>query len=373
MRAFAKTGGNLAARLLVVCGLLAPAALLAYRDDQALTKEIGLPQPHEWSDHGIAIPAGLAGSWDIRLSGALSPATVVKQGDTYFLYYIGADGDREAPPGDDGGPRHRALGLATSRDGVHFTKHPGNPVITFIPTPGGSNAQEEGVFSATALYDTVQVTLYFGGMTMVDGESVRIDVYQTTSGDGFAFAPPRKVLDGKASTVWGNEDNNDEVFPAGLFQHDATWNLYYLTKNRAPDLWDYLTGKNADTWDYGMVSGPRSDRLDGSRQVLLQNESMLGGEYRQLSAIKVGPDRYALFLVNYDPEESQTNLEVRMVSGDRPDAPGPPQSVHTFSGKMYAVVFLDEAAGTWFMYYRDDGGRRQPIRVKTAPVAYERR
>lgn len=359
--------------LLVLCDLLVTAALSACGDGQESIRHVRLPQPSEWLDHGVAIPAGPAGSWDSRLSGAMSPATVLRRGDTYFLYYIAADGDRERPPGDDGGPRHRALGLATSRDGIRFTKHSGNPVLTFIPTPGGSNAQEEGIFSAVALNDAGQVTLYFSGLTMTDGRNVRSDIYRTASEDGVAFAPAAKVLDAEAPDLWGNEGRDNEICPAGLFKHDRMWNLYYITKNRDPGLWDRLAGKNEGTWDYGMVSGPGRDRLDGSRPVLLQDESMLGGEYRQLSAIQVGPDSYALFLINYDPEESKTNLEVRMVSGHRPDAPDAPHSAYTFSGKHYAIVSLDEAAGRWFMYCRDDRGKTEPIRVKTAPVRYVRR
>jgi hypothetical protein len=168
------------------------------------------------------------------------------------------------------------------------TKHPDNPVLTFIPIPGGSNAQEEGIFSAVALSDAGQVTLCCSGLTMTDGPNVRSDIYRTASDDGVTFAPAAKVLDAEASELWGNEGRDNEICPAGLFKHDGMWNLYYLTKNRKRAVWDRLTGKNDGIWDYGMVSGPGSERLDGSRQVLLQEESMLGGEYRQLSAIQVG-------------------------------------------------------------------------------------
>jgi hypothetical protein len=63
---------------------------------------------------------------------------------------------------------------------------------------------------------------------------------------------------------------------------------------------------------------------------------------------------------------------VRMASGDRPDAPGAPQVAYTFPAEHYAIVFLDEAGGRWLMYYRDDRGKTEPIRVKTAPVRYVR-
>jgi hypothetical protein len=367
--------GKLVGRFLLTFGLLVEAGgLVACRDDVPLSSEVRIPHPAEWTDNGTAILAGRPGSWDSRLSGALSPATVVKKGGTYFLYYIGADGDRQTPPGGDGGPRHRALGVATSQDGVHFTKHEGNPVISFLPTPHGINEQEEGVFSAAAVNDAGKVMLYFGGMTMVSGTGVRIDVYHTASEDGVTFAPEKKVLDTDARDLWGNEGRNDEILPAGLLKRNGAWNLYYLTKNRRPGLLARLITNGRDgTWDYGLVAGSESDQLDASRRVLLQEESALGGEYRQLSPVRIGPDVYALFLLNYDADEPQTNLEVRMASGHALGAPGDPHVAYTFDGKYSAIVFLDEAAGKWFMYYRDDNDKRAPIRVKTAPVSYLRR
>jgi len=346
-----------AAGLLLSLALLVPAALAGCQDRREFPHDIRIPKASDWTDHDVALAAGPAGSWDSRFSGAISPATVVKRQGTYLLYYIGADGDRERPPGDDRGPRHRALGVATSRDGIHFTRHDGNPIVTHIATPDGSNAQEEGVFSAAALGAAGRITLYFAGLTMTDGTRVRSDIYQTTSGDGFRFSPPTKVLDATASGLWGNGGPNDEICPAGLFRHDGTWNLYYLTKNR-----------EQGDWDYGIASGSRSDRLDSSRQFVLQDDSLLGGGYRQLSPIKLGPHTYALFMVNYDPDRSRTNLEMHLVSANRPDEPGQPQVAYSFPGEYDATVFLDEAAGRWLMYYREEGDPGEPIRVKSAPL-----
>ena len=95
---------------------------------------VALPKESDWTDHGIVTEAGPTGSWDVRLS-AISPCTVVKKNEIYFLYYIGADGDRAT----DGGPRHWALGEITSTDGIHFTNYSTNPIIT----QGSHNNEEE--------------------------------------------------------------------------------------------------------------------------------------------------------------------------------------------------------------------------------------
>lgn len=106
--------------------------------------EIQFPKQADWTDHGVSMQTGITGAWDVRLGGAISPSTVVKKNGIYFLYYIGADGNRST----DGDARHRKLGVATSTDGINFTKYSGNPVITFLPHKGSSREEEEGVFTA---------------------------------------------------------------------------------------------------------------------------------------------------------------------------------------------------------------------------------
>lgn len=64
---------------------------------------------------------GKPGEWDEDGFGC---ATVKKIGDTYFIWY-GAQGQ---------GKSHR-VGVATSRDGIHWTKSPANPILTGAGMP----------------------------------------------------------------------------------------------------------------------------------------------------------------------------------------------------------------------------------------------
>ena len=63
--------------------------------------DVDIPVLGAWTDQGIIISPGPPGSWEVRLDGAISPTTAVKFKGVYYLYYIGADGNRS----DDQGPR----------------------------------------------------------------------------------------------------------------------------------------------------------------------------------------------------------------------------------------------------------------------------
>jgi hypothetical protein len=70
-----------------------------------------------WSTDGVAVvERGPAGSWD---SGGLDFPSVVRLGDGYVLLYSGVDFAH---------PEAGSLGLATSADGIAWTKH-GEPVV----------------------------------------------------------------------------------------------------------------------------------------------------------------------------------------------------------------------------------------------------
>ena len=78
-------------------------------------QQVELPAQPDWQYQGVVIRPGNTGTWDVRLSGMITPCAVVKKDDTYFLYYLGADGNRTEAYNNDGGPRHRALGIALAK------------------------------------------------------------------------------------------------------------------------------------------------------------------------------------------------------------------------------------------------------------------
>jgi len=325
--------------------------------------EVQIPKQSDWVDHGIVLSAGLAGSWDARLSGMISPSTVVKKDGTYLLYYIGADGDRRFPHTDKG-PRHRALGVATSTDGIHFTKYNRNPILTFLP----NNNNEEGIFSAAALLDEKgDVVLYYGAMDAgsQNSTSVNSDVHVAISSNGLDFKDLGVVISHADSSVWGY---GDELFPVGSFQANGNWYVYYIAKGRGA------------FWDLGLAWGASLDNLPNSKAVLLggfldrtrrllpwigsrlwrSSNYIIGGG----DPVWVGSEKIALFIVR---DFKKRIVEVRTTLSNSQGTLSASKETYGFRDLGNITTFLDIETKTWFMYYLN--GAANAIQVKTAPVS----
>jgi hypothetical protein len=302
--------------------------------------EIQIPKQSDWTDQGVAITEGAPGSWDVRLGGMISPCTVVKNDGTYFLYYVGADGNRST----DGGPRHRALGVATSKDGINFTKYSGNPILTHLP----HSNEEEGIFSGGAtIDDNGNIDLYYAALDAGSptSELVDSDIRLAVSSDGFNFTEIGDVVSHSDSSVWGY---GDELFPVGAFQANGQWFVYYIAK-----------GYSGVMWDLGLAWGPSADDLPNTQAVLTSGSYIIGG----CDPVCVAPDKIALFVLR---DFSTRIVEIRTASSNLPEQLSGPIETYDFNGFDHMTVFLDKDAGTWLMYHQNGAG--DAIRVKTTPV-----
>ena len=305
--------------------------------------EVAVPDQTDWVEQGTALTSGPEGSWDARLYGQISPCTVVKKGGTYFLYYVGADGDRAT----DGGPRNRALGVATSVDGIHFTKHPGNPVLTHQP----KNNEEEGIFSAGAtLKDDGTVALHYSAIWAANSttESVQGYVALATSTNGLDFTDQGYVLDWNDGSVWGS---GDELFPLGTLKTGNEWAVYYGAKG------------NGASWDLAVARGSAPDSLGDTAPVLTTND-VIGGS----DPIWLSEDKIALFIVR---DFGGNFIEVRTAPAADPAQLSAPVKTYTMFPPRYrhTTIFLDKETDTWFMYQatdREEDGNH--IIVRTAPA-----
>jgi hypothetical protein len=311
--------------------------------------EVGIPKQSDWTDDGVVVSSGPSGSWDARFGGQIGPSTVVKKDGTYFLYYIGADGDRST----DGGPRHRALGVATSTDGIRFTKYAGNPVIEFLPHRGNSWDEEEGVFTAGARVDeSGRVVMYYGAMTAISPTLVDDDARIAISDDGFDFTDQGIVIDHADASVWGY---GDELDPLGVFTANGNWYVYYSVGGG----WDF--SGNKVRWGLGLAWGPRRDHLPHTKGLINSSTYVMGG----CDPVRLSAEKVALFIVR---ESGSTRyVEVRTDSVSCPGYLSAPAETYNFGDLKHQAVFLDRESNTWFMYYRSSDNA---IRVKTAPVAW---
>jgi hypothetical protein len=88
-----------------------------------------------WVSQGVVLQKGSSGAWD---SGNIYRPAVWKEGSTYYMLYAGSIGS--------GSSLITQMGLATSSDGVNWTKYSGNPVFN-DPNSWANNCVEAPGFS----------------------------------------------------------------------------------------------------------------------------------------------------------------------------------------------------------------------------------
>ena len=305
---------------------------------QAPSGSVIIPSPSEWTDRGTAISPG--SGWDKRLSGMLSPVGMVKKNSIYYLYYIGADGNRST----DGGPRNRKLGVATSQNGIDFTKYSGNPVLTYQP----HNNPEEGVFSGgVTLASDGTFVLYYGGMRAPNSTSESVDgqIRLAESSNGFLFTDRGEIVSPNNSSVWGH---GDEIFPSGVFTTNHQWHVYYTAKGSGID------------WGLGLASGR-------SRTSLPNTQATGGGLHSTNGGSPIFLDRHKLAVFVLFRNDHRIEVRTTTVSSPQ-NLSSLARTYHFGELEDHFTIALDKEADTWFMYYYNNNS----IKVKTAPVRYER-
>ena len=171
-------------------------------------QQIAIPPASAWTDHGMVVDAAPFGSgWDTLFEG-ITPATLIKKDNLYYLYYIGAD--NYIAQKDNIGPSHRSVGVATSTDGVRWTKYSGNLVLTF----SSSGNPEEGAVSTGVTVGTDGIFRAFYGTNIASTPTtpqVNANVRLATSSNGLSFSDQGIVLRCNDSSVWGYGDELHSV------------------------------------------------------------------------------------------------------------------------------------------------------------------
>lgn len=302
--------------------------------------EVWIPSSGDWQERGTALAPGAPGSWDVVLDGMINPGAVIKKDGVFFLYYIGADGRRAS----DGGPRHRAIGVATSTDGIHFKKYSRNPVVT-VSSGRDLNPEEEGAFSIAAeVNPSGDVALFYGAMLASGSTTVFSDIFLANSQDGLDFTVEGSIVQHSDESVY---NHGDELFPIATFQHAGSWNVYYIAKG------------NVGSWTLGLARGPEPSRLLEFDEVWDPRPEQIrdGG-----TVIRLDDDR-ALIPVVLASRGGEWRIEMMETRRDDPQRFMNTLATYRSIVPDHATVFRDSDTGQWYLYYLDEIKR---IGVKTA-------
>jgi len=295
-----------------------------------ITGEILIPKEAEWSGwfKTTGLSLGSNGTWDDHEPESLTPSCVVKFGSKYFMYYIGSDSPRTT----DGGPAHRKLGVATSTDKVNWTKYAGNPIMTHSP----AGNQEEGIFGCTAIVYEGLVYVYITAIVADNAttEEVHADVKVIFSTDGFSFSDPSYVLDHSNPNLTGY---GDEIGITGVTYKDSVWTIYYFAK-----------GTQVGGWRICKATGSTPFNFSNIITSLIINEQNFYGTGGDVIAVSAAKN-----VMFFQKRSNWGRLEVWEVPAASPGSMSLVQATDNVLYTLGMTVYLDVAAGLWYMYNRD--------------------
>jgi predicted GH43/DUF377 family glycosyl hydrolase len=178
-----------------------------YSGDDGVNIRIGLATSLDgitWTKHvsNPVLNLGAGGTWDdVR---AYIP-TVLYRNNKWYMYYSGFDG---------AGYR---TGLATSLDGITWTKHASNPVLNL---GAGGTWDDARAYAPNVLYRNNKWYMYYSGL---DGVSLRIGLATSLDGITWTKHVSNPVLNLGAGGTW----DEDHVYRMSVLYRNNKWYMYY--------------------------------------------------------------------------------------------------------------------------------------------------
>lgn len=202
------------------------------------------------------ITYGTAGAWD---DDNIAHGRAIKLNNgTYILYYSGrrASDDRAA------------IGIATSNDGISWTKHGSNPVL--IPTSFGlASGDDLSVPWVVKLSDGTWAMLLEGA----DDASTTWKIYLATSSDGLSWSAGNS---GSPVLTVGSGGTWDDGGVANPKLVEVAANQYMMMYNGHDGAfgWDVSLAFSTDLVSWTRISGPHLQDVDGGSGATWQSDAV---------------------------------------------------------------------------------------------------
>jgi hypothetical protein len=284
-----------------------------------------VPPQEAWVDHGTIFTRGELGDWDYQLFGGFA-LSAIKIDDSYFLYYQGTSAYRSD---FDETVLWRAIGVASSPDGINFTKHADNPIVTWFPN---QNGEEGAVSSAVTQADDGSIILFYGANIEQDEIHVNADGRVALSTDGFNFTDLGVALDFRDRSIWGS---GDELFPVLALRHANRWIVYYIPNG------------TLQSGRLGVAYGEQPDRLDRSAAVRSNLRTNLRLGHRWAGSRRTGHLR--TISQQHPPENHRSPPTCPLKARTGSALPLRPIASNM---SIRRLSYWIQELNTWFMYYR---------------------
>ena len=168
-----------------------------------------------WTEYP-ANPVIPLGAWH---SDQISMPSVIWDGSFYHMLYVGQQNS----------PLNRAIGHATSPDGVSWTKEPSaNPILS---ASSNGNWDDEGVSTPSLLWEDVEFKMWYGGH---DGSTWRVGYATSSDGVSWTRFPGNPVLDVGPVGAW----DESAVSHPSVFRLNGLYYMYYT------NAWDATQGSS---------------------------------------------------------------------------------------------------------------------------------
>ncbi|MCC7408374.1 MAG: Ig-like domain-containing protein, partial [Phycisphaeraceae bacterium] len=288
--------------------------------------QLAIPQAGDWVDRGLVFSAGPLGeAWD-GLMEDYTPCSILKKGDTYYLYYVGSD--NYISQLDNIGPGNRFVGVATSTDGVNWTKYASNPVLTWSV----AGNPEEGVPAAGFFFDTNGDFLtYYSASHAATATTPQVwsDIRVARSTEGYNFTDEGLIAAYNNPAIWGY---GDELHPVQGYTNGSEYYAFYIPNG------------TLQTSRLGALWGSTADNLSNDGPVINSEPVPL---VRGAASIVPLDESTLAFFNSY-----QGDIYVRTASAADPvHTMSAPVAVYSTDPGHNGVIYADPAANTWFMYY----------------------
>lgn len=170
---------------------------------------------------------GPSNAWD---GGRVYYHFVLFDGAQYHMWYTGYSPTLNAPT---------AIGYATSPDGLHWTKHVNNPVLS--STPG--TFENEGVFLPVVIYDGANFHMWYAGASQ-RGAVAAIGYATSSNGATWTKHAGNPVLQAGPAGSWDDQ----AVLPSAMLFDGNSYRMWYSGIRQDTARTGYATSSDGINW-----------------------------------------------------------------------------------------------------------------------------